>query len=187
MKLSSVFYALILGTQMIFAHACDQEQLCATTRPLICKLDETASLILALIQGDSLTMMLENPNKETLELLITNFSPAEIAFQAEVLNNHLPTIALFVTPETSDYQLIMEDFITCAREFSHRCNFVEINTDKLFKIAQVSHVSDLPTLLFLHNSTEMARMSAHVAAHDLQAKIISFLEEAELIKHNKQE
>lgn len=186
MKRASILYAVILAAIMN-SHAAAHDEFCATTRPLITNLDETTSLIMALIQGDSLTMMLENPNKETLELLIKNFSPAEIAFQSEVLNNDLPTVALFITPDIGDYQEIKSHLEFCAREFSGRCNFVEIDIGKLFKIAHLNRISEVPTLLMLHNQTELGRMTQDFAQQEMKEKIASFLYEAELIKHTKKD
>lgn len=187
MKLSPLFFSLLISASISRCNSTDQDKFCALSRPLITNLDEATSLILALIQGDSLTMMLENPDQDMLELLIKNFSPAEIAFETEILKGHLPTVALFITTDTPDYQTILDNLGACAQEFHGRCNFVEIDIRKLFKVAHLSRIQDIPTILFLHNRSELGRITEGFEQENIKEKIVSFIEEAELIKNKKQE
>ena len=177
-----ILLALLINPILALSNSVEG-QFCAITRPsLIVNLDEATSLILAFIQNNSLTMMIEKPEGEALELLLKNFSPAEIAFEAEVLNAQQPTIAFFATKDIPNYDAIKALLEECASRFNKRCNFVEIDIKKLFKIAQIARIKEVPTLLFLHNRMELDRISNTIEEEELIEKIECLLSEVELIQ-----
>ncbi len=75
---------------ILLVPACAQE----TETNTVIDFADSVKIVRELLQSNSLTQILENPEPEQLDFLINNFSPAEIAFESEVLNCSMP-VALF--------------------------------------------------------------------------------------------
>lgn len=116
----------------------------------------STKIIKELLHTKQLSKILEPSTPQELELLITNFSPAEMAFEAEVLNSEQLSILFFTQKTDPLYQILHALFEQKAREFVS-IKFVEIDTELLFKLAQTFNLSDGSTLLLMHARQEVAR------------------------------
>lgn len=121
-------------------------------------LDVSTQIIMQLVEQHELSKVLEESDPAALKRLIKNFSPAEMAFEAEVLNWQQPVIMFFVQKQAADYKelhLILENF---AHEHEKTIKFVEVDADELFKITEKFEISHLPALVLMDQRQELARV-----------------------------
>lgn len=161
----------------------DNQPFCACEqKSQLFDLNESVEIILSLIQGDSFGLMLENADPKNIELILKNFSPAEIAFQAEVINSSLPTL-LFFSNENSQESKEMKTIIeSAALSYNKRCKFIEVNSDKLFKISHITGVMNIPALVLLHNGVTLDHITGTINHDQLHDWIDRLLNEIDLIK-----
>lgn len=143
---------IIFSLPLLFLAACTSD-----TSDTFINLAESANLIFLLVKTDDLHKVLEPAhNPEDLKRLIINNSPAEMAFEAEVLNHDTPVLLYFtetVTTSSPDHILVKK----LAAQCSQKLKTVIIPHDKLFKITTISSVEELPTLLLIHHRAEITR------------------------------
>ena len=165
---------MLLATSCLFANQAEQETFCACQKQAtIYNLDESTQIVLALIQGDSLSMLLEHSDQDNIEAVLKNLSPAEIAFEAEVLNCQDPVFVLFATESCPDYAALKEMLEDEATLFQEKAKFVEIDVDKLFKLAQVMSVTEIPLLMFIRERVEQDHVLGFI---EDQAKLHEWIE-----------
>lgn len=124
----------------------------------IYNLDESTDIILKLIHTQKLSDILIDSTEENVDLLIRNFSPAEIAFESEVLNCTLPAVLIFFKKNDSNLSEIKIILDKMASEYTDKIKFVEIDVDRLIKIAQNGEVTNTPTILIVANREERSRI-----------------------------
>jgi len=107
-----------------------------------------------------LATVLEPSDAEDIDRLIKNFSPVEIAFEAEVLNCTLPTMLFFVEKSDPDYYFMHNIIEETARVYYQKIKCVEIDTDELFTITEPFFFERLPALFLMHQRHETARSGA---------------------------
>ncbi len=128
---------------------------------LVVDLNESAALIIELLKKNAINKVLvEDAQKssDTIDTLIKNFSPAEIAFESEVLNFEKPVVVLFYDNESPEAQHIDNSFEALAYNFYNKAKFVKVDVVKLFKLAEQASIDVAPTLLVIHNRKEIGRL-----------------------------
>lgn len=154
----------------------EQPEFCAIKpKNVFIDLNEVTEVILALIQGNSIEMMLENSDHTTVDLLLKNMSPAEIAFNAEVVNAEQPVVVVFYndrTPCLSELKNTLTHYVANAT-----CNLqcVMINADHLFKIAHINSITEIPTIILMNAGNELGRFEECGDAEELRAWLIKML------------
>ncbi|MGC2310819.1 MAG: thioredoxin family protein [Candidatus Babeliaceae bacterium] len=152
-------FLLILN--MVFLSACDRSQekiavpVTQEERPVY-DLNESTDIIIVLIKTDKLPQVLADHDAEGLSLLLKNFSPAEMAFEAEVLNYEQPVLVFFF--DTHVNQADKNVFQAVAEAYKEKIKCVAVDAEKLFRIAQQSEVDVLPTYLFINQRKEINRL-----------------------------
>lgn len=127
---------------------------------LLYDLDESASIIFELLKKDELATVLaeSEQDKEKIDTLINNFSPSEMAFEAEVLNYKDPVVLLFYNPNDSTTSALEAKLKELAKKYHDKFKFVKINSEKLFKLAQQAEIDVFPTIMIMHNRKEVSRI-----------------------------
>ena len=122
-------------------------------------LNESTDIILSLLKKDELTTILaeSNQDKEQIDILIKNFSPSEMAFEAEVLSHENPVVVLFFDPIDNNTEIIKK-LTELAKRYQDSLKFIKINREKLFKITEKSEVDIFPTIMIIHNRNEVSRI-----------------------------
>jgi hypothetical protein len=131
------------------------------TQELVYDLNESTSIIISFLKNGNLSEILAEEARnapETIDILIKNFSPAEMAFEAEVLNFKGPAIILFYDEKSPQAQIIDSSFKELAFKYHNKAKFVKVEVSKLFKLAEQAVVTDAPTLLLIHNRAEVDRV-----------------------------
>jgi hypothetical protein len=124
-------------------------------RPVVYELKDSADIIKSLISMQRLDLVLHNNNKSVVEQLISNFSPAEMAFEAELLACTRPVLAVFV----HDYhkqQEIQQVLEKKALAHLNQVKIVAIDSHELFRIAQLCDV-DTITCMIIYERQELFR------------------------------
>ena len=158
MKLS--FLVLLL----IFLPHCSSEQ---TKEAVITREEEievydinaSTNIILALLKEDKLATVLaeDEQDKDKIDTLIKNFSPSEMAFEAEVLSYKNPVVILYYNLADNNADLL-KILTELAKKYKDTLKFVKVDKEKLFKITERSEVDIFPTLMVMHERQEMGRL-----------------------------
>ena len=148
-------------------------------------LDKTTQKVLGFIQENSLASIIETIESEVIELLLQNYSPAQMVFEAEVYGSRLPTVILFYEkgePFSDQAVAILEDLST---EFENKLKFIKINSNALFKIAEQENIQQLPTFLIIYNKTEAERLEGLFDKEILKMHLNNFLNTISLIEQQQ--
>jgi hypothetical protein len=121
-------------------------------------LNESTNIILSLLKKEELHLILDESenNKEKIDTLLKNFSPSEMAFEAEVLSQEKPVVIFYFDP-TENNDEIMAKLTELATKYNDVLKFVKIDREKLFKITEQGAVDVFPTLMIIHNRAEVIR------------------------------
>ena len=113
-------------------------------RAMVCDLNQSTTIILELLRTGELGSIVEEHTAEQLDMIIKNFSPALMAFEAEVLSCTLPVLLYFY--RTSDHNKATSDaFIAAlASQYKDRTKIVAIDAELFFSLAQAVDVQDTP-------------------------------------------
>ena len=120
-------------------------------------LDTSTKIIVNLLEKRALQTILEPSTHEELNRLIKNFSPAEMALEAEVLNWPQPAILFFAQKANHDYQIMYSLLQVAARTHEQEIKFIEIDVDELFKITEQFELETIPALLLMNERQEISR------------------------------
>lgn len=142
---------------------------------ILCSLDESTQIIMHLLEKNALSTVLEPSEPEAIQRLIKNFSPAELALEAEALNWQTPVVFFFVQKDSPGYNSMHMSINQTALENNGTIKFVEVDADELFKVAKSFDIETLPALLLMNNRAEVMRVEG-VTKESLQADIQKLLE-----------
>ena len=132
-------------------------------------LDESTQIIVELLRRNELSTILEDASEKELSLFVNNFSPAEMAFEAEVLNAPLPVAVFYAAHEAQARQIVAE-YEELAQRYEYRIKFVVILADKLFNLTEKAEIDTFPAVLIIHNRQEIGRLEG-----DLEVNSVSNL------------
>lgn len=121
----------------------------------------SVKIINELLNSDSLSDILEDADPEKLDFLINNFSPAEIAFESEVLSCTMPVL-LYVYKECSDAQLL-----AIIEEHYQTYKIVLIDADVFPMIAESLQISEYPVFICFDQGVEVFRLTQNQPVHQL--------------------
>jgi thioredoxin family protein len=149
----------------------------------IVDLNDSTTIILAMLRAPdvekTLASLLEDDDAtpEKINFLIKNFSPAEIAFETEVLSFGEPVIVVFYSPTDEGWKTLREELnaLTCTSE--KKVKVVFVNTDELWKIAQQAQISTLPTISIMKNRTEILHLDDLTDRESMKKAIFEVLAE----------
>jgi len=132
---------------------------CSTKAPqqasVLCDLYESSRIIKELIDTKSLKKILDDIDDAGLEKLILNFSPAQIALEAEALSQEGDVALIFYNNKTH-YQPLHKELCDLQQTYS-AIKFIEINSEELFNIAEQSEVTTFPTIIIINDRKEICR------------------------------
>ncbi len=136
-------------------------------------LNDSTNIIRLLIKEDCIIdiLELEDADPEQLNILLNNFSPAQMAFESEVLSCTLPVIVHFYKAGSDAYASMHKIIKELACTYENQIKFVEVNTETLYTIAQQAEVDQLPTLMFIKNRHEIERLEGIVDKKEIEDRI----------------
>jgi hypothetical protein len=149
MKKSCCILVLILP----FLSACSapkNEPVKESTHPLV-RLTDSTNIIRELISTKRLEKVLESHTAEQMELLINNFSPAKLAFEAEVFTTIIPLVIVYYYEDNVHEQTFIQQLEELAIEYDNKVKFVIVDMDALFSLAQDVDVEKSPTIILARN------------------------------------
>lgn len=136
----------ILG--LLLLPACAQDQ---TDNNNVIDFADSVIIIRELLRSNSLAKILENPEPGQLDFLINNFSPAEIAFESEVLNC-TDSVIVFCYQKLPDQNLIAG----LQKKYPEQ-KIVLINGDQFPFLMYDLEVESYPTILMVKQREEIER------------------------------
>lgn len=159
------------------------KELCAIKPKEPCSdLNQTAEFILAMIQGNSINLLLEHENHSTVDLLLKNMSPAQIAFQAEVINCDQPVILVCYDPHFEKWNDMKQVLIHHNKTSSNSYKMVCADVTQLFSIAQLVSLVEIPTFILYYNGIENNRLSDIESLEQIEQWLTAVLYELSEIK-----
>lgn len=137
----------------------------------IIDLEDSTKIIMSLIASNKLEKVLDlskEQSKNSVNLLIQNFSPAELALESEVLSQSYPVLLIFYNADQwkNIEKIVLEDL--------HKIKIVKINVDNLFKIAQSFEIDQLPVFVVMKSRQEINRIDG-IKEQELKSAIEDIL------------
>lgn len=112
---------------------------------------DSVKIVRELLQSNSLNQILENPEPEQLDFLINNFSPAEIAFESEVLNC-IDQVILYCHQSQYDQRIVT----SLQQKYSHQ-KIIIIDAEKFPFLVQDMAIDKSPTVIIMKQREEIER------------------------------
>lgn len=112
---------------------------------------DSVKIVRELLQSNSLAHILENPEPDQLDFLINNFSPAEIAFESEVLNC-TETVILYCHQNRYDQNIVD----TLQQKCPHQ-KIVIIDADLFPFLVLDMEIDKSPTVTIVQGRAKIAR------------------------------
>lgn len=132
-------------------------------------LSESTKIIRAIISQNKLDKLLEEHDPEQLELLLDNFSPAQLAFEVEVLSSTIPLVIIYYFKGQEKY--FIRQLEKLAQDYENKVKFVIIDSEKLFSLAQDAEIENFPTIIFSKNRKILEKIARNISVDLLKAKI----------------
>lgn len=152
MKNSFIFFVLL------FLPACGStKKNCDDAGGLINLVDST-NIIRSLLIQNRIGELLEQHDPEQLDLLLNNFSPAQMAFESEVLSTTVPLVIVYYFKNNAQEQEFIKQLDYLAKEYDDSVKFVIVDADALFSLARNADIENYPTLLFVKDRTIIDRI-----------------------------
>lgn len=120
-------------------------------------LDISAQIIIHLIEKQALSTVLEQSDPQAINRLVKNFSPAEMALEAEALNWPHPVILFCIQKESLSYPVMHNTIEQAAAAHEAHIKFIEIDAHELFKVIEQFNFDRLPALILMYQRAEVAR------------------------------
>jgi hypothetical protein len=143
-------------------------------QPLV-RLTESTTIILELISSKQLGKVLEPHTAEQAELLINNFSPAQLAFEAEVFTTTTPLVVVYYYADTLYEQAFIKQLEALALEYDDKVKFVVVDIDALFSLAQDADIEKSPTLILARNRDILERRDEDITIDLIRSLLHAYL------------
>lgn len=170
------FFLFFFGSLLLILSGCQRSERDEYPETHYIDLNTSAKIILNLIHTGELKKVLqEDATANGIDLLIKNFSPSELAFEAEVLNAQIPVVVVFVkdTKNSDEIKKIMNKL---AEENKDKIRFVLVDSEILFKLTEHSEVDIFPTISLIHERDEKKRIESFDIA-TLESQIRQLIKE----------
>lgn len=138
-------------------------------------LEESTKIIRALLSQNKLSKVLEKHDPEQLDLMLNNFSPAQMAFEAEVLTTTIPLVAVYYFKNSPEEQEFLKQLDQLALENNDKIKFVIIEMDKLFSLAQSAEIEAIPAIIFSKNREILEKITADITIDIVRKKVLEYI------------
>lgn len=155
-------YPLVLMLPFLSACSASKNEFAEEVSQPLVRLTESTTIIRELISTKSLGKVLEPHTVEQMELLINNFSPAQLAFEAEVFTTTTPLVIVYCYEDTLHEQAFMQQLEALALEYEDKVKFVVVDIDALFSLAQDADIEKAPTLILARNRDILERRDGNI-------------------------
>jgi Thioredoxin len=166
----------LLALVLPFLSACNapkNEGIEEASQPLV-RLTESTIIIRELISSKQLEKVLEPHTVEQAELLINNFSPAELAFEAEVFTTTIPLVIVYYCEDTAQERAFIQQLAALALEYDDHVKFVVVDIDALFSLAQDAGIEKSPTLILTRNRDILERRDEDITIDLIRSLIQAY-------------
>jgi len=152
LKINTLIYLLLLSSCLLFLNACNKKEAsCDQKAEYVINFTDSVKIIRELLKTDSLSKILGEKESEKLNFLINNFSPAEIAFESEVLHCIDPVV-LYIYQNHIDEQLI-----NGLRKKYTSYKIVTIDAELFPPIVQSLQADEYPVVIIMNQRLEIDR------------------------------
>lgn len=171
-----LFTSLFLLPSCISRH-CDeskntQSEACS---PLI-NLTQSTRVIRTLITQDKIGELLEDHDPEQLSLLLDNISPAQMAFEAEVLSSTAPMALVYYYKESAESKQFIPQLEELAIAYENKIKCVIVDADQLFSLVLDTDIENLPALLLFKNGEIVEHIQSAITIDQLEELLQKFIE-----------
>ncbi len=140
-------------------------------------LDDVTETVITSIQRNTLKDFLQEQDTQQIATITKNFSPAEIAFEATVLNCPTPVAVYFFDTSAPDYKENLQLFDNYAHRFQDQVKFVTADVGILSRIMEKAEIDQVPTWMFIKDRNEIARIEGTITKEELDENIANLLAE----------
>jgi len=121
--------------------------------------DDSVTLIRAYIQENVLEKLFaDHVWQEELDLLLKNYSPAALAFEAEVLQVEQPVLVVFLDSQMDQQSSIQDMLNEKAVEYASKLKIVIVQACKYPSLTKQALIDELPAALIIKDRAEVNRL-----------------------------
>lgn len=152
-----------------------------TLKPEETVIDLTLStnLIRKAIEQNTLGELVQDASPQDITRFINNLSPAQLAFEAEILGKEIPGIIMFYE-DSASYAVLRSVFEQSAQQHKNQAIFATIDANELYSLAQSAQIEHFPAIIIVYNHEEVGRLegiNSNTALKEvLEGYIVPFLQ-----------
>ena len=135
-------------------------------------LEDSIKLLRTLITQNKLGQALEKHDPEQLDLLLNNYSPAHMAFEAEVLSTTIPLVLVYYFKNSAQEQRFLQQLDQLVLDYPDSLKCVIIDIDRLFSLAQDAEIETVPTIVFSKDREMLEKITDNITIDSLRKKIV---------------
>lgn len=154
MSIKKYIFSFFIFCLILVLASCGNKSIEIVEESLLCNFADSVKIIRTLIETKSVSKILEDSSKQDdIDFLINNLSPAEFAFESEVLNCTMPALVYFYENQIHDQNVLDE----IAEKYKDRIKIVLIDAMQFPKISQDAAIDIYPTAILISNRQEIGR------------------------------
>lgn len=164
---------LCIGLVILFLTSCTSRKPLddhGSTCGLVHLLDSTR-IIRALITQNKLSDLLVDHDPEQLDVLLNNVSPAQMAFEVEVLSSTVPVVFVYYYKDSPEEQAFIRLLNALAVEYDERVKFVVVDVDKLFVLAEGAAIETYPATIVVQQRDIIETIPGTVTIDEIKQRI----------------
>ena len=172
-KFQPIFLAILLtGCSQENTNSSDDNA--SLLSPLI-NLVESTHIIRALISQNEIGHLLEEHDPELLTLLLDNKSPAQMAFEAEVLSSIIPLVVVYYFQNDKEQNMFIDELKALAFKYKNEAKFVIADAEKLFSLVEDAQLETFPAILFVKEREILDSFEGTLNIEKIEDKLASYM------------
>ncbi len=171
---------LLLISMLVFLPSClfwntnSKTESESNSSPLVNLVDST-HIIRALITQNKIGDLLEDHDIEQLTLLLDNKSPAQMAFESEVLSSTVPLVAIYYFKESIESDEFIKQLEDLAIRYEDQIKVVLVDVERLFSLAQDAQIEIFSTILLVKDREIIDRIEGNLSRDKLEEKLATYI------------
>ncbi|MFC1870694.1 thioredoxin family protein [Candidatus Dependentiae bacterium] len=174
MKKILLISMIILLPSCSFWNTNSKTEMESNPSPLVNLVDST-HIIRKLIEKNKIGDLLEDHDPEQLTLLLDNTSPAQMAFESEVLSATAPIVVTYYFHENKGSEDFIKQLEDLAIKYDDEMKFVLVNAEQLFSLAQDAQIEELPTVLLVKDREIIDRFEGNLSKRHFEEKLKTYI------------
>jgi len=136
---------------------------------------ESTNIIRTLMAQNKLGELLEEHEPEQIALLLNNTSPAQMAFETEVLSTVVPLVVVYYFQVNEESRNYIKELEKLAVQYDNQVKFVVVDAEKLFSLVQIAEIEKLPYIELFKDKGIIDSYKEGISSKSLEQKLVNYL------------